>query len=166
MARKLKTLPKKQLGGIRRLGQRYLPKIFGNPTPLLPMGIRSTTFPPGSVHTSYPTSADGTTPFPTSNLAPMTFPGGRIPTGEYKPALTFDNWQSRIKSFQPLDVNYNLPLINSGGLNSLINSKGLINTNSLSQFINKTKGVNPQGLYDRNKLKLAFNNLDGPKPEA
>ena len=176
MTKKQEELPKAQFAGAFSLGRRYLPRIFGPQTPfdiygarnILPggvTGIRSVSFPEGSRILGLPAN-EAIYPINRSSFfnrpnAPLAVQDIRRAMETYEPPMTLENWQHRLKTFQPItdELNYNLPLINRGGLNSLINSKGLINTNSLNQFINKTKGVNENDLYDRSKLKIAYNNL-------
>ena len=74
---------------------------------------------------------------------------------------TFPEWQRYIAANQPVNVNYQLPtLLNDPSFNNLVNNKGLINTNALKSYINKTKGLNNTQLYDRQKLKSVFESLD------
>ena len=84
--------------------------------------------------------------------------GSPIKKLEYE---TFPEWRRYIDANQPINVNYQLPtLVNDPNFNKLINDKGLINTNSLKSYINKTKGLNNVELYDRQKLKSVFESLD------
>ena len=93
---------------------------------------------------------------------PMTEEQGRKSLGlldnfQYK---TFPDWQRYVAATQPINTNFQLPSLLSGDMLSLTNNKNLINTNSLSSYINKTKGLNSIQLYDRQKMKTVFDNLN------
>jgi len=77
-----------------------------------------------------------------------------------KPYKTFSDWQRYIQASQPINPDFQLSSLLSGDILSLTNDKNLINTNSLSSYINKTKGLNSTQLYDRQKMKTVFDDLN------
>ena len=74
---------------------------------------------------------------------------------------SFPDWQRYIAASQPLSSSYQFPtLVNDAAFNNLVNNKNLINVNLLSQYLDKTKGLNSTQLYDRQRIKSAFNDLN------
>ena len=76
---------------------------------------------------------------------------------EYK---SFNDWDRYINASQPINTNFQLPALLNKDFLSLANNKNQINTNTLSSYINKTKGLNPVQLYDRQKMKTVFDDLN------
>ena len=73
---------------------------------------------------------------------------------------TFPEWQRYVAATQSSNTNFQLPSLLDKDVLSLTNNKNQININSLSQYINKTKGLNPVQLYDRQKMKTVFDDLN------